>query len=133
MNMLRYLALALLVLVVGCQAGASSDVKEVTITLDEFGYEISQDTFVVGKPYRFVLHNEGEMAHEWVIVPRGAETEEAGIIEIMESELQPGATFSTAYTFLRPGSYDFACYIPGPPDHYEEGMVRPIEVVSSRQ
>ena len=112
-----------------CQSSESSNVETVNVTLDEFGYETSRDTFIVGQPYRFNLVNKGDIAHEWVIVPRGINDEEAGIIEVMENQLPPESQQTVSYTFLRPGSYDFACFIPGPPGHYEAGMVHPIEVL----
>ncbi len=116
---------------------ASSQAETVHVRLDEYGFTVEQDTFVAGRPYRFELVNEGEIPHEWVIVPRGAETEEAALMEVTEGELTPGATVETLYTFRRPGSYDFACYVPGAPGtdaatHYEAGMIEPFEVVSSR-
>lgn len=115
-----------------CSSGETSSAETVHVKLDEYRYETSRDTFVVGQVYRFVLENVGDKAHEWVIVPRGAETEEAGIIEVMETELPPGGETTRTYTFLRPGSYDFACYIPDSPNHYEAGMIHPIEVVSKK-
>ena len=128
--MTRFVTLALLLFfLAACQSSESSNVETVEVTLDEFGYEMSRDTFVVGQPYRFNLVNKGEIAHEWVIVPRGINDEEAGIIEVMENQLPPGGQKTISYTFLRPGSYDFACFIPGPPRHYESGMVHPIEVL----
>lgn len=131
--MMRIPFVVLILLMLGaCSSGESSSAETVHVTLDEYRYETSRDTFVVGQVYRFVLENVGDKAHEWVIVPRGAETEEAGIIEVMESELPPGAETTRTYTFLRPGSYDFACYIPDTPHHYEAGMVHPIEVVSEQ-
>lgn len=132
--MIRLLSVVLLLAsLAACSSSeSSSSAKTVHVTLDEYSYETSQDTFVVGQVYKFVLENEGKIPHEWVIVPRGAESEGAGIIEVMESELAPGSKVTRTYTFLRPGSYDFACYIPGSPNHYEAGMVHPIEVVSQK-
>lgn len=107
--------------------------ETVPIILDEYGYELPRDTFVTGRPYRFLLINEGEIPHEWVLVPRGAEDEGAGVIEIPQDRLMPGDTVEVMYTFLRPGSYDMACYIEGAPgtdasNHYTAGMITPIEV-----
>src|SRR5574341_2131311 len=40
---------------------------EVQVTLTEFGIEASQSTFKVGQPYRFVVTNEGALAHEFMV------------------------------------------------------------------
>ena len=128
--MMRLVTSALLLFFfAACQSSESSNIETVEVKLNEYGYETSRDTFRVGQPYRFNLVNNGDIAHEWVIVPRGINDEEAGIIEVMENQLPPGSQKTISYTFLRPGSYDFACFLPGPPGHYKSGMVHPIEVL----
>lgn len=100
-------------------------VHEVVITMSEYEFISSDTIFTAGVPYRFVFRNEGQEAHEWAVVPRGAQGESGLVFEVEEDELPAGATVVREFTFPEPGEYDFACYLPG---HYEGGMVLPVRV-----
>lgn len=124
-----YALLVLLPLCAACRPASSpTDPPEVTVRLYDYGFEASQDTFTAGQPYRFVLTNEGTVAHEWAVVPRGAETEEVALTEVEEDELPPGAEHEVVFTFPEPGAYDFSCYLEAPVDHHDAGMVRAVTV-----
>jgi uncharacterized cupredoxin-like copper-binding protein len=123
---IAFLAIALLV--AACSsAGGQSDGSptEVQIKLSEFKIESSETTFTVGTPYRFVIKNEGTVAHAWEIMPRGETDTSRALVQVGESQLPPGATVTQEYTFTQPGDLEFACHVPG---HYEAGMYLHITV-----
>jgi len=99
--------------------------RDVTVTMGDFWFETSDSVFVAGTPYRFVLRNQGLMAHEWAVVPRGDADESRMLTEVEEDDLPPGATAVHVFTFADAGEFDFACFLPG---HYEGGMVLPVRV-----
>ncbi len=96
--------------------------------MGEFHFETTDTIFEAGVPYRFVLRNEGQMAHEWAVVPRGDSDESRLLFEVEEDDLPAGATVTRVFTFPEAGDYDFSCYMPG---HYEGGMVLPVRVRAS--
>jgi uncharacterized cupredoxin-like copper-binding protein len=93
--------------------------------MGEMSFETTDSVFTAGVPYRMVLRNEGQMPHEWAVVPRGDAEESRLVFEVEEGDLAPGATVIREFTFPEAGEYDFACYMPG---HYEGGMVIPVRV-----
>lgn len=99
--------------------------SEVAVTMSEFAFASSSQTFQAGVPYRFVLRNTGSLPHEWAVVPSGARDESALLIEVEEEDLPPGATVVQTFTFPAPGNYDFSCFMAG---HYDSGMKLPITV-----
>jgi uncharacterized cupredoxin-like copper-binding protein len=101
------------------------DAERVEVRMTEYLFHPERTEFVAGRPYLFVLINEGAEPHEWAVVPRGATDESQAYFEVEEDELTPGARVEVVYTFPGPGEYDFACFLPG---HYEQGMVHPIVV-----
>lgn len=114
-----------------CSSGADPDVadlQEVTVTMGDFWFEASESVFQAGVPYRFVLRNEGRLAHELAVVPRGDEDEGNLLFEVEEDDLPAGATITREFIFPAAGEYDFACFISG---HYEGGMVIPVQVVAA--
>lgn len=112
------------------ESGADPETPEpVSVELLSYGFETERDTFVVGQPYEFTLRNSTDIEHEWVLVPRSAETEDNMLIEVEGDELPPGGEATITYTFEEAGAYDFACYLEEPEDHYEQGMVHPVVAV----
>lgn len=115
--------------------GGSSGPKTVNITATDYTYEVSQTTFKVGVPYRFVIKNEGTVPHELMIMKpmegTGMDMEEMdklALANVESDDLGPGETATLDYTFMEPaamGDLEFACHIKG---HYEQGMHVPIEV-----
>jgi uncharacterized cupredoxin-like copper-binding protein len=118
----------------GGNQGASGPV-DVKITANEFSFQSSLTTFKVGVPYHFEVTNEGQVAHEIMLVkpiPAGTMDMEAmdamALAHISEEELTPGTTKSFDYTFTEAapaGQLEFSCHVPG---HYEAGMKLPITV-----
>jgi uncharacterized cupredoxin-like copper-binding protein len=108
----------------------------VELTLTDFGIESSLADFEAGVPYHFIITNEGQVNHEFMIMePMMAgmemsmeEMDELALAFVEEDELSPGATQTLDYTFTQSttaGSLEFSCHTPG---HYEAGMKLPITV-----
>ena len=81
-----------------------------------------------GETIRFVVHNAGALPHEFVIGTKAANAEHAKMMAEMPGmehhdsnaiSLKPGATKALTWRFAKPGSFEFACLLPG---HYEAGM-----------
>ena len=126
LGIVAVLASALLVGACASAGGqASGGPTEVQITLSEFKIEASKTTFNTGTAYRFVIKNEGTIAHDWSIMPRGETDESQALVQVDESQLPPGASVTRESTFTQAGDFEFACHVPG---HYEAGMLLPITV-----
>jgi uncharacterized cupredoxin-like copper-binding protein len=116
-------------------ASGSTEPVEVTVALSEFAVTSSQTEFQQGVPYRFVVTNNGTIAHELMLIPPMAmggmsmeEMDAMALTLIEESELGPGETRTMEYTFDRPYGADaleLACYITG---HYDAGMHLAVQV-----
>lgn len=120
------LALALVALPAHAFGGpGDGQAKEVVVTMSEFAYTVSDSVFTVGVPYKFVVTNEGRVAHEMAVVPRGAADPEGALLRIRGSEGRRGATVEREITFAEAGEFDLSCYLP---THYESGMVLPVRV-----
>jgi uncharacterized cupredoxin-like copper-binding protein len=90
-----------------------------------------------GETIRFVVRNAGKVLHEMVI---GTAQELAGHAALMQkfpgmehdepymAHVKPGRKGALVWNFNRPGTFQFACLIPG---HFEAGMKGTI-VVSPR-
>ncbi len=126
LSVIAILVVALLVGACGSAGGQSNgSPTEVQITLSEFRIDSSQTNFTTGMPYRFMIKNEGTVAHDWSIMPRGGTDESQALIKVDEDQLPPGATVTREFTFTQAGDFEFACHVPG---HYEAGMLLPITV-----
>ena len=87
-----------------------------------------------GEQIRFLLRNNGEIDHEFVI---GTVEDNRKHMKAMESHpdmehddpnakrLKPKATGEIVWQFTKAGTFEFACLIPG---HYPAGMVGTITV-----
>jgi len=81
LGIIAMLAIALLVGACTSAGGqASGSPIEVQITLSEFKIEAPQTTFDTDTAYRFVIKNEGTIAHDWSIMPRGETDESQALI-----------------------------------------------------
>jgi uncharacterized cupredoxin-like copper-binding protein len=120
----------------GFAAGAPGDSKaqartiEVTMSEDGSGMRFTPDRVTVhaGEQIRFVLRNEGQLAHEFVLGSRTENREHAAMMAEMPdmkhsdanaATVAPGQTASLLWRFSHKGDFEFACLIPG---HYEAGM-----------
>lgn len=131
------LAGLLMVLIVAC-SGSSNDVH-VTTAETSTGQTITSDvtTFTAGETYHFIIENDGQLAHELMIVePIEAgsmdmeEMDDLALYVVEEDDLEAGDTVEFDFTFPEDAvgaDLEFACHIAG---HYEAGMRLPITVES---
>jgi len=114
---------------------SAADLTVEIAQLDSFAFEPSDVEVQMGETVTFVIMNEGEAPHEFVLgdemVQQGHESEmqEMGG-ELMPDEpnaltVQPGETESLTWTFTEAGTLQFGCHIP---EHFASGMVGTIDV-----
>jgi uncharacterized cupredoxin-like copper-binding protein len=112
------------------KAGVASRTVEIALSDDNSVMALSPDRLEVkqGDQIRFVLKNVGSVDHEFLIdtVDNNAhhkmamqENPEMRHDEPNGARIAPGATKELVWRFTKPGSFEFACLIPG---HYEAGM-----------
>ena len=101
---------------------------------DDMRFMPSTIRIKAGETVRFFLRNRGKLPHEFVL---GSHAELAEHAAEMRSQphmqhndpnmaaVAPGRMGGLIWRFDRPGTYDFACLVPG---HLEAGMVGRIEV-----
>lgn len=104
-----------------------SDTIEVS-ALDELEFEPSEIEVAAGDTIEFVVTNEGQAEHEFVL---GDATDEQRSEEMEHAEpnatgaIPPGETKTVLWTFTEPGEVSFACHIDG---HSSQGMTGTITV-----
>lgn len=88
----------------------------------------------LGETIRFDYRNSGAVLHEMVIGTRDALAEHAELMkkfpgmehaDAWMAHVAPGERGQMVWTFNRPGTFSFACLIPG---HFEAGMIGTIIV-----
>lgn len=119
--------------------GQEGDPAEVTRTVkvsmsDDMRFRPERIEVRAGETVRFVPSNEGAVLHEMVL---GTPEELAKYAELMKrfpgmehsepnmAHVKPRASGELVWKFTKPGSFQFACLIPG---HFEAGMVGQITV-----
>ena len=100
----------------------------------KMGFEPAQVQVRRGEQVRFVLHNDGEEDHEFMLA---TVTENRKHAEVMKKypdmehddpngkRILPHGSGELVWKFTRRGKFEFACLIPG---HYEKGMFGTIVV-----
>ena len=87
-----------------------------------------------GETVRLVLHNDGQLLHEFVLGDKAQLDEHAAMMLQQPNmahtgmdmlHVQPGEEGEVTWTFDRAGSFDFGCLIAG---HYQAGMVGKVAV-----
>lgn len=87
-----------------------------------------------GETVRFVLHNDGQVLHEFVLGDKARLDEHAAQMLKQPTmahagmdmlHVQPGKQGEVTWTFNRAGDFDFGCLIVG---HYQAGMVGQVAV-----
>ncbi len=90
----------------------------------------------LGETVRFVVRNDGQVLHEFVIGTKQENDEHAALMmkfppmehdEPWMAHVLPGQRGEIVWTFNRAGEFDFACLIAG---HYQAGMVGKIVVAA---
>ena len=88
----------------------------------------------LGETVKFVIKNEGQMLHEFVLGSKAELDEHAALMlkfpgmehdEPYMAHVPAGKTGEIVWTFNRAGDFDFACLIAG---HYQAGMVGQVKV-----
>jgi uncharacterized cupredoxin-like copper-binding protein len=115
-------------------SGMSSGTQQVQVSETDFKIASSVTHFTPGTPYHFVVTNNGQTKHEFMIMPSGmsmggmpmGDMDKQALAKV--EDIAPGQTVTLDYTFPShtKGSHpQFACYYPG---HYEAGMKLNVNV-----
>jgi uncharacterized cupredoxin-like copper-binding protein len=121
--------------------GVAGDAQAVNRTIEVSmgdSMRFSPDTIAVkqGEVVKFVIRNNGKLAHEMVVGTRKMLDEHAALMvkfPTMEHEepymthVAPGKTGVMIWNFNRAGDFDFGCLVPG---HYPAGMTGKINVAA---
>ena len=119
--------------------GKPADVKHATRTMeivmgDNMRFEPKRIDIKQGETIRFVVRNSGKVKHEMVLGSMAELKKHAALMmKFPEMEhddpnavsVAPGKTGEFAWAFTKPGTFDFACLVPG---HFEAGMKGRIRV-----
>lgn len=125
----------------GGPAGHHKPTRTVKVVMKEdyhadavFVFEPKELTFTAGETVRLHIVNEGEEVHEFVMDTMDSNAKHKAMMEKfpeMEHDdpnavrLEPGEEAEILWTFGKPGTYEFACLLPG---HYEGGMHGPLTI-----
>jgi uncharacterized cupredoxin-like copper-binding protein len=108
--------------------------REIDVTMKEFRFEPGRIEVHKGEQVRFVLHNSGQLDHEFVLATPEENREHAKEMaknpEMQHKDpnarrVAPGQTEEMIWKFTNPGEFQYACLIPG---HFEAGMFGTVEV-----
>ena len=123
----------------GGNTGSStpSGATTVQVTETDFKIDSSVTTFAPGKAYHFVVVNNGQAVHEFMIMPKSEGMMSGMSMDDMNqlalafiATINPGETKTLDYTFPASAAGtqpELACYQPG---HYEAGMKQNVTVSS---
>jgi uncharacterized cupredoxin-like copper-binding protein len=112
------------------RAGKLAEAKRTVVVemSDQFRFKPSTLKFKRGETVRLVFRNTGSQVHEWVIGTPQEIAEHAELMrrfpnmehdEIHNVHVSPGEERELVWQFNRPGTFEFACLLPG---HREAGM-----------
>jgi uncharacterized cupredoxin-like copper-binding protein len=109
---------------------------DVTVQLDvEYSLFHTEELRVVeGTRVRFVVVNSDPIYHELIVGPPDVHARHANGTEAShpsipgEVSVGPNGTAVTTYRFDEPGTFEYACHLPG---HYEHGMHGEVEVMQA--
>lgn len=91
-----------------------------------------------GETVKFVIKNDGQLLHEFVLGTKKELDEHAALMakfptmehdEPYMAHVPAGKTGEIVWTFNRSGDFDFACLIAG---HYQAGMVGKVKVLAAK-
>lgn len=120
--------------------GIAGDLKAarriITVTMaDDMRFRPSIIEVGEGETVKFVVRNAGKVLHEMVIGTKKDLEEHAAMMkkfpgmehdEPHMTHVRPGRNGAIVWNFNRPGTFLFACLVPG---HYEAGMIGEIRVM----
>lgn len=120
----------------GTAAHANAAHRTIRITMaDSMRFAPAIIEVGLGETVKFEVHNAGKLPHEMVIGTKKELEEHAALMrkfpgmqheDASMAHVPGGGTGRIAWTFNRPGTFEFACLVPG---HYEAGMRGQIRVV----
>ena len=105
--------------------------------LDELAFDPSVIDVAVGDTIAFEVTNVGAVTHEFVLGSSAMQDQHGDAMDGSDHmmsdaptavSLEPGETETIAMRFVREGSLEYGCHVPG---HYEGGMVGTVEVRSA--
>ncbi len=133
---LYILTLTLTLFLAACGAAPGGNVPNtVQVTETDFHITSSVTSFSHSVTYHFVVKNNGNTAHEFMIMPRSEgsmngmsmrQMDQMALVSI--DNINPGETKTFNYTFPSSAANpqpQFACYLPG---HYDAGMKEDVMV-----
>lgn len=118
--------------IAGDAADASRTVK-VSMS-DKMRFDPSSIQVKEGETVRFLIRNDGQIMHEFVLGNQKSLDEHAAMMikfpnmehdEPYQAHVGPGKTGELVWKFNRGGDFKFACLIPG---HYQAGMIGTLGV-----
>ncbi len=118
----------------GAPGDPAKATRTVTIRASEIAFDLGKLEVKTGETVRFVLVNDGTQDHELGVgdaaffeAHRKMVAEMPGMAHDMPNAVtaKPGESASFAWTFNKPGAFQFACSMPG---HSELGMTGAITV-----
>lgn len=124
------LPLAMLSLAACAGGQTAGGPTEVHVKMSEFKLEMDKTSIPAG-PVKFVFENAGQVTHEAVLEPAGANDEpfEANGKESEVEDVMPGQTATLEWTIDQPGEYQLGCHINNNgEDHFALGMVTTFTV-----
>lgn len=111
--------------------------REVVVRMnDQMRFEPEHLEVEEGETLRLVVHNDGQLLHEFVLGDPDTLAEHAELMkqfpdmehaEPYMAHVAPGESETLVWTFNRAGRFEFACLLPG---HFEAGMKGTLEVSS---
>lgn len=114
--------------------------RRVTVVMgDNMRFAPSRLEVQQGETVLFIHKNNGKAMHEFVLGTKQELEAHAALMkkypgmehdEPYMAHVAPGKTVHMVWTFNRPGTFDFACLIPG---HFEAGMIGQVTVVPNAQ
>jgi uncharacterized cupredoxin-like copper-binding protein len=118
------------------RAGKLAEAKRTVAVEMSDQYRFKPSTLKVkqGETVRLVFRNTGAQVHEWVIGTPKEIAEHAALMrrfpnmehdEVHNVHVPPGEERELVWQFNRPGTFEFACLLPG---HHEAGMKGTAEV-----
>lgn len=96
-------------------AGATSEVKELTLTASEFKYSQTEIRVKKGDTVKIVLTNDGQMPHDWKVDELNAKTK----------IINGGQTDTVQFTADKAGTFEYYCSVG---QHRQLGMVGKLVV-----
>lgn len=130
-------SVAILLLLAACGGSSDTSSHQVQITETDFHITSNVISFTPGVHYQFTITNQGNVAHEFMLMPKNegnmsmmsmGEMDKLALAKV--ENIAPGTSATLNYTFpsstanSRP---EFGCYYPG---HYMAGMKLDVTVNS---